>query len=388
MTAFPLYDESELAALKIQAEGILGLFAARGYLHQEPAVLQPAEIFLERSGEEIRRRTFTLTDPAGNELCLRPDLTIPICREHVARAGTYPARICYNGLAFRHQPSEPHRPTQFFQAGAELLGLDDRAAADREILSLAVESLRVAGLNNFELKIGDLGLFSTLVDALEVPSQWRGRLKRHFWRVDYFDALLKRASSGQSTNTQKLLANIGTMSDADARSALGGLMDMYATTPMGARTREEIVERLLEQAADAASMRLDPQVASTIVRMLEISGPASEALKEIRALTKSAKVDLEASIAAMEARLSALQALGLDPSRVAFAARFGRNMEYYTGFVFELWANDAEGRVQIAGGGRYDTLLEALGAKKPVPATGYVIRTERLLAARRSQGKS
>ena len=41
-------------------------------------------------------------------------------------------------------------------------------------------------------------------------------------------------------------------------------------------------------------------------------------------------------------------------------------MEYYTGFVFELWARDAEGPVQVAGGGRYDTLLEMLGAKKPV----------------------
>jgi ATP phosphoribosyltransferase regulatory subunit len=57
-------------------------------------------------------------------------------------------------------------------------------------------------------------------------------------------------------------------------------------------------------------------------------------------------------------------------------------MEYYTGFVFELWARDAEGPVQVAGGGRYDTLLESLGAKQPVSAIGCAIRTERLLAAK------
>jgi len=73
------------------------------------------------------------------------------------------------------------------------------------------------------------------------------------------------------------------------------------------------------------------------------------------------------------------------PKRVTFAARFGRNMEYYTGFVFELWSRDAEGPVQIAGGGRYDTLLERLGAKKPIPAIGVAIRTERVLAARAAQ---
>ena len=68
------------------------------------------------------------------------------------------------------------------------------------------------------------------------------------------------------------------------------------------------------------------------------------------------------------------------------AARFGRNMEYYTGFVFELWSRDSEGSVQVAGGGRYDTLLEALGAKRPVPAIGCALRTERVLAARRLAG--
>ena len=385
MAAFPLMDQTQIAALETQAQAILGTFAARGYLRQEPAVLQPADIFLERSGEEIRRRTFTLTDPAGNELCLRPDLTIPICREHVARGAAFPARLCYNGLAFRHQPAEPRRPTQFYQAGAECLGLSDRAAADTEIMTLTVEALRAAGLNAFEIKIGDLGLFATLVDALDVPAQWRGRLKRHFWRVDYFDALLRRASSSTATNTQTLLASIGAMSDAEARAALDGLLDMFADAPHGARTREEIVDRLMEQAADAAAMRLDPNVAKVIAKMLEISGPAPAALAEIRKLTKSAGVDIERPIAALEARLSALTALGIDIGKVAFAARFGRNMEYYTGFVFELWARDAEGRVQVAGGGRYDTLLEALGAKGSVPAIGCAIRTERVLAARRAQ---
>ncbi len=90
----------------------------------------------------------------------------------------------------------------------------------------------------------------------------------------------------------------------------------------------------------------------------------------------------------MAARLDALPALGLDPAAVRFAARFGRNMEYYTGFVFELWSRDAEGPVQVAGGGRYDGLLEALGAGRAIPAIGSAIRTERVLAARRFSGSA
>jgi len=163
-------------------------------------------------------------------------------------------------------------------------------------------------------------------------------------------------------------------------------MDMVADAPQGARTREEIVERLMEQAADAAALRLDPKIADVITRLLSVSGTASQALADIRALTKGAGITLDAPLAAMEARLAALKSLGVSADQVSFVARFGRNMEYYTGFVFELWARDKEGPVQLAGGGRYDTLLEMLGADRPVRAVGCSIRTERVLAARRQEG--
>jgi ATP phosphoribosyltransferase regulatory subunit len=92
----------------------------------------------------------------------------------------------------------------------------------------------------------------------------------------------------------------------------------------------------------------------------------------------TAGIALEAELAAVEARLATLKTLGVDPARVEFTAHFGRNMEYYTGFVFEL--RDGAGRTELAGGGRYDSLLELLGAPRPVTAVGCAIHTERLLA--------
>src|SRR6185437_1350665 len=293
MPAFPHYDTKSIEALNQQAEAILQCFAARGYVRQEPSVLQPADIFLDRSGEEIRRRTFTLTNPSGRELCLRPDLTIPICKLLVDSKAKFPQRISYNGLVFRHQPNEPHRPTQFFQAGAELLGLEDRAAGESEIMSLAVEALHAAGLNDFEMKIGDLALFGALVDALDVPAQWRARLKRHFWRAGYFEALLGRMTQGAASDAQRLLGSLGGLSESESRAAIEGLMDLVADAPQGARTRDEIVERLMEQAADAAALRLDPRIAEVITRLLAVSGTAQDALWEIRALTKDAGIALD-----------------------------------------------------------------------------------------------
>ncbi len=386
MAAFPYYGSEDLKRLETQAEAILGAFRARGYVREEPSVLQPADIFLDRSGEEIRRRTFTLTDPSGRDLCLRPDLTIPICHQAVQGNTRFPARICYNGLVFRHQPAEPNRPTQFFQAGAELLGLADRAAGETEIMTLTVDAMRAAGLKDFSVKIGDLALFGALVDALDVPAQWRSRLKRHFWRAGYFEALLNRMTKGAASDAQRLLGSLGGLSESESRAAIEGLMDMVADAPQGARTREEIVERLMEQAADAAALRLEPRIADVITRLLSVSGTAEQALGEIRSLTKAAGIALDTPLAAMQARLSALKSLGVAADKISFVARFGRNMEYYTGFVFELWARDREGPVQLAGGGRYDTLLEMLGADRAVNAIGIAIRTERVLAVRRLQG--
>jgi len=371
MVTFPYYQTSAMEALNAQAMALLNLFAARGYVREEPAVLQPAEIFLNRSGEEIRRRTFTLTDPSGRDLALRPDLTIPICREAVLAGRTLPARISYNGLVFRHQPGEPNRPTQFFQAGVELLGLSDARAGDAEILTLAVEALRVCGLKDFSLRIGDLALFGALVDGLSLPPQWRARLKRHFWRAGYVESLLHWLGHGD-----------GAPKRPNSRAEIEALLQAQADAPLAGRTREEIIARAMDRAAEAANLHLDSKIADAIAELLDISGPAEEALAKIRALLKTISINLDPQLAAMEARLATLESLGVDLSRVQFTAHFGRNMEYYTGFVFELWARDKEGPVQVAGGGRYDSMMEMLGAKTPVSAVGCALRTERLLAAK------
>jgi ATP phosphoribosyltransferase regulatory subunit len=378
MPAFPTYGPEEIAALDKQAAAILSVFSKRGYTRFEPAILQPAQIFVDRSGEEIRRRTFELTDPSGRELCLRPDLTIPTCKWQVESGNPYPARLCYHGLAFRHRPDDG--PTQFYQAGAELLGLEDRAAGDVEMMALAVEALRAAGLAKFEMKLGDLGLFATLVDALEVPAQWRGRLKRHFWRAGYFDALLARMVAGAVSDAERAIDALHGLGAAELRPTIEALLDKEGDAPLGARTREEIVERLTIQAADGAAPKLDAKVAETIKSVLDVSGPAPGALKQIRTLTKSVAAKMEKPLEAMEARLAALKSLGVDPASVRFVAHFGRNLEYYTGFVFEFWSRDG---VEIAGGGRYDTLIESLGAPRGTTAIGCAIRSERLLAAKR-----
>jgi ATP phosphoribosyltransferase regulatory subunit len=121
-----------------RAPALLASYMRAGYARTEPPVLQPAEPFLDLSGEDIRRRMFLTTDPDGRELCLRPDLTIPVSRDYLASPSAgKPAGFCYLGTVFRHRE---RRACEFLQAGIESFARADKAAADAEMLALGLEA--------------------------------------------------------------------------------------------------------------------------------------------------------------------------------------------------------------------------------------------------------
>src|SRR5262245_4319731 len=156
-------------ALEAQAQRLMAIFTRAAYDHVAPSIIQPAYLFLVVLGESLRARTYVFSDPDGEELCLRPDLTVPTCRLHLARhpQGAVPARYCYNGSAFRYQPggdTDAH-PREFRQAGIECFAASDREEADAAVLALIVEAVRTAGIATFHLRFGDLGLFRALLGA-------------------------------------------------------------------------------------------------------------------------------------------------------------------------------------------------------------------------------
>src|SRR2546430_15484573 len=109
-----------------RAAALVTSYVRAGYALVAPAMLQPAEPFLDLSGEDIRKRMFLTVDPQGRELCLRPDLTIPVCRDYLASdAAGKVAGFCYLGPVFRHRSGEP---SEFLRAGIESFGRTDIAA--------------------------------------------------------------------------------------------------------------------------------------------------------------------------------------------------------------------------------------------------------------------
>ncbi len=84
---------------------LLARFARVGYAASDVPVLQPAEPFLELSGEDIRRRLFVTSDDEGEELCLRPEFTIPAALAYL-KSGVVGRRadLAFLGPVFRQRP--------------------------------------------------------------------------------------------------------------------------------------------------------------------------------------------------------------------------------------------------------------------------------------------
>lgn len=377
----------EFEALEAQAATLLDTFRSAGYEQVAPAILQPADVFLDRIGEQVRSRTYVFTDLAGDELCLRPDLTVPVSRLYLERhpEAETEARYCYNGPAFRFQPQGDNRahPREFRQAGIECFGDRDKESADVEIVLLAVEAVRRAGLKNLRLGFGDIALFHALLDALALPERWRLKLRHYFWRPVAFHALLARLARGERPNadgpTMELVDTLAGEAQDRAEERVAAYLEAQGLPLAGNRTLGEIAARVLDHGADLRAEPLRKEVAAVIDSYLAISGPPKKAAERVAALARDAGIDLDASLSSSARRFERFEKSGIDLAQATFATEFGRNLEYYSGLVFQI---ESEGlKDAVAGGGRYDGLLADLGARHDVPAIGSAIHTERLLAA-------
>lgn len=377
------------AALERQAQVLISAFIGAGHEAVAPAMIQPAHYFLDVIGEALRARTYVFSDPDGNELCLRPDLTVPACLLHLERDATArtPAKYCYNGTAFRFQPQggDATHPREFRQAGIENFGDDAREGADAETVALILQALRAAGLQHWQLRIGDLGLFRALLASLDMPERWRQLLIHRFWRPDVFRAELKRLveGSGQALDAERrgFVSSLN-LDDAEAAQAqVGDYLDAQGIDVAGSRTLSEITESLTWIAADLKAPPLAADSAALIETYAGIKLGAADAPERLRAIADQAGKPMQAAVETFVERLALLRAAGVPAGQAEFSANFGRNLEYYTGFVFEVVLPQLGAASPVAGGGRYDSLLKAVGAPRNVPAVGAAIHTERLLAA-------
>jgi ATP phosphoribosyltransferase regulatory subunit len=371
---------TETKAPDARAEALVASYERAGYRRCAPAILQPAEPFLDLSGEDIRKRMYLTSAPGGGEFCLRPDLTIPVSRDYLASplAGR-PAGYCYLGPVFRHRADQP---SEFLQAGIESFGRSDKAAADAEMLALGLEATAHYGLAQPDIRIGDVALFTALIAGLDLPPAWKRRLIKDFNHKNNLAQDLDRLVLGGNNarpEYQGVLAALAGSDPKGAHALVTDLLSIAGINAVGGRSVAEIAERFLEQAALGASAKLPRDVRALIERFLTIAGDPDEAAAELRALASAGHMTdaLSPALDLFESRTGFLAARGIDLKRVRFSTAFGRGFDYYTGFVFELTDPTRTGDPLVAGG-RYDGLFTRLGSAEPISAVGFAAWIERL----------
>ncbi|MGR7993721.1 ATP phosphoribosyltransferase regulatory subunit [Xanthobacter sp. ZOL 2024] len=361
---------------RILEEALIARFDAAGYTRLDPPILQPADVFLDLSGESIRRRMFLTADAEGHELCLRPDLTIPVARAVLADQVPMPAAVSYLGPVFRFRGEGSG---EFRQAGVESFGRADIEAADAEILSLGLDVCALYGVERPEIRLGDVGLFAALLEALPLAPALRRRLLKDFGQ-GRLDTEMPRAAPAPSPAAAHsgVLAALAGGDPAAAKALITDLLSIAGITTVGGRSVSEIAARFLEQASLDAGGGLSDDTAAILTRYLAIRGQPEVASAQMRALATEAGIDLGGALDLFDRRTGFLTAHNVHLADVAFSTAFGRPLDYYSGMVFELHAPGGGAPGPLVAGGRYDRLLSRLGAETCVPAVGLAAWVERL----------
>ena len=336
------------------SENILKTVKSRGYKYIELDAVIDSDQIIQRSGENFRQYMFSFQDPSGNEMCLRPDLTIVSCLRYLKNKTKTKEKIFYSGQAFRKIKDQRGKIIRN-QIGYEIIGSKSIKQDDNEIIKTSIKTIKKIKKSKLKIEIGNIKLFNLLLNKLKLPKRWKLRLSRHFWRERYFESLLKRLET--NSDIDPLAVEIDKKRYNRMRSENPNQM-------IGGRKISEILDRFNNKIKDPRKFAEGKKTALIIREYLKISCPINLAKKKLNNffLKHKIKINLKDEFFPDKNQLQ--------KNKIIFSTNFGRELEYYTGMVFNIKNQSNTNLIQ---GGRYDNLLSNLGSKKKIPAVGAAI---------------
>ncbi len=280
-----------------------------GYSEYGASVLEPADLYRAKSGEEIvNEQTYTFTDRGDREVTLRPEMTPTVARLVSARRQELPFPLRWYSIPnlFRYEKPQKGRLREHWQLNVDLFGVKD-ISAEVEVISLAYSIMKEIGLEDkdFQIRLNSRKVMNYILnDLLSLDDETTQKIcklidKKNKIPAEDFDASIKDLLNNKSAEFLTLL---------------------------NSKNFEEFISRL-------------PQTLEVADKVEEIRGVIAQ-----------------------------LEKLGI--TNVVFDQTLMRGFDYYTGIVFEVYDNNPENRRSVFGGGRYDDLLSIFGGEK-VPAFGF-----------------
>jgi len=293
---------------------------AFNFLEYDAPVLEPLELYIEKSGEEIVGQLFNFEDRGGRAVALRPEMTPSLARLIGAKANSLkrPVKWFNIGEHYRYERPQKGRLRAFYQFNVDIFG-EPGPTADAELIALLCQALQAFGLSSRDFKV-------RLSD-------------RDLW-------LLMLAAEG--------------LDEAGSATVLG-IVDKLERTD-----RVKTIEKLAAVLGDEAEhflVRIEEAIA---IRDFDTLRAYIENLPLEGDLAAQAKARIED----WSQLLRNLNASGAGDF-IQIDLGIVRGLAYYTGFVFEAFEASGEGRA-LAGGGRYDALVKKLGGPD-MPAVGFAM---------------
>ncbi len=344
---------------KNYSEKIIKVFKKNGFILSEPDVLLDSDYIIERSGENFRKIMLTFEDETGKSMCLRPDLTVASCIKYLKDNSKANSKIYYSGQAYRR--SKSLKKVVNYQLGLEIFGSKNKSLDDLKVLKTITYSINKIKIKNISMKVGDVSLFKQLINSLKIPERWRMRLKRHFWRPQYFLDLLNRLETNSDIDPSTVEIDkqkFFEMKNTDQKKEVAN------------RKVSEIISRFDRKINDPRLFEENIKTVKIIKDFLNINCTLDKLEKTLDSFIKKNKLSKS-----VFKDLSSLKNLSRLNTKITFSTNFGRDIEYYSGIVFEIYNSSKK---EIARGGRYDGLLKSLGSKKNISAVGAAINLNNL----------
>ena len=326
-----------------QAKGAMQDVLQRwGYREVATPTFEHLDLFTLKSGPSVVEEIYSFKDKGGRDLALRPELTAPVMRMFVSELqnSPRPQRLWYFGNCFRYERPQKGRFREFWQMGAEIIGAA-KPDSEAEAVALAQEMLKRVGVSG-DIHIGYLGLIRSILRRIE---------------AEHRSSIMRMIDKKERDALCSLLEDIG-------YSHLG-LLELIDSKGMNALS---LASQIAEDLRSVPEQKEDINPAPGG----KAGGPLNQAGRG--SARDGRAVEAELNLGEFEEMIDLLKAYGVD-----FTIDFEivRGLEYYSGTVFEVYAQGLGAQSQICGGGTYE--LASLFGGKETSSTGFGLGFDRIM---------
>ena len=376
-------------------ERMAAFLARAGYSPVDSPILEQSDLFHNSFGQELWQNLYAFR-LHHRDLCLRPEYTASICRLYLDhyQQQALPLRFQYAGPIFRYEAPGRNRYRQHTQVGIELFG-GQSAAADAEILQLACDTLNMLRIPRYRVEVGHIGIASGFISRLHLDDHAARLLLSLMEQISRSeqgeqaaqarleslyplgeDEASHVSSDGLSSDTNGLSSE----GRAEAEARLVTTLMSSIHIPFDDSTRQEIIDRYLWKMGRSTQGRQILYALEFLRALHATSGQPPTVFDHLRDVLQRYSLD-PAALDGLRQLVSTLERCGVPTEQIVVNLSLGRGVNYYTGLVFEIHAQDGEGYdTQLCGGGRYDRLVRAVGGSRDVNACGFAFGVDRLLS--------